>query len=585
MKLGKYIAMMLLACATGYTFTSCSDDESLGEAPRLFRPVASLQVSTNNIVVDWENIKGATNYSLELYRVIGTDEVTGESIYELYTTAECTSSPYTFEGLNWDEKYMVKIKCSDGVKESAQYETTESSVTYISKLTTIKLIDNAARISWEQGGSQIKAIKVELQPEAEVQLAELGSEDTFVVPVSDKTYAAGYIDITGLKSERTYRFYAYSDSETLDNNTYAGRLSGSTKAPEDFDASYGVGNWLDIRSWGDEAADTLSTADFWSLVSDGMTIILRGDFDYNVGSDIKFEKNVTFKTGATLGGNARFLSGGGMQCAKGVTLDRVAFENIDFYAKDWQPGASNSVATCEKWGFSGKQVFNENGTSSTLATLEFKDCHIEGYRAVVRTQTDNDNLGHVILDGCTINGIGDQGICTTNNKKADWGMITMRDCTVTNVVFFGDFRSSANPLTINIENCTFCYAPMETTANSNTPMFRFQKNEVTLNISKTLFGPSMATDGSAGSVIRPNQAGVAGSIFLDASNATINATASNFKTSWGWTAIGDKGTTYPLDGLQELNMTETELWQAPAQANFTIIASLAEGDLGASQWR
>lgn len=585
MKPGKYIAMMLLACATGYTFTSCSD-ETLGNAPRMFRPVATLQVSNNSINVDWENIKGASSYELELYRVSGTDPVTGNSIYELYETASCASAPYTFEGLNWDEKYMVKIKCSDGTIESAQYETKDVSVTYLTKLTPVKLIDNAARVSWNEGGSQIKAIKVELQPEAdspEAQADDTNVENEFVVTVSDTEYANGYKDITGLLSERTYRFYAYSDVEILDNSTYAGRQSGKTKAPEDFDASYGAGNWLDIRSWDDSAKDTLSTADFWALVSDGMTVIVRGDFEYNVDSEVKFNKNVTFKTGATLGGNARFLSKGSMQCNKGVTLDKISFQNIDFYADGWQPGGGNSVASCEKPAFSSKQVFNENGTSSTLGTIEFIDCRIEGYRAVVRTQSDNDNINNIIFDGCTFNGIGDQGMCTTNNKKSDWQTITMKDCTVTNIVFFGDFRSTANPLTINIESCTFCYAPMETTANANTPLFRFQKNTVTLNVTKTLFGPSMATDGSAGSKILPNQAGTAGSIFLDASNATVNA--NGFKTTWEWTKIGDTGKTYPLDGLQELNISETELWQDPANGNFTIIANLAESDLGASQWR
>ncbi|WP_300727009.1 hypothetical protein [uncultured Bacteroides sp.] len=595
MKLGKYIAMMLLACATGYTFTSCSDDDSFGEAPRMFRPVASLQVSNNSIVVDWENIKGATSYTLDLYRVNGTDPVTGESTYdaEPYATGTCESAPYTFSDLNWDEKYMVKIKCSDGTRESAQYETKDVSVTYLTKLTNVKTIDNAARINWDEGGAQIKAIKVELQPEEEAVGGEdtpatqaegdATDENTFVVEVSEDEYNAGYVDIMNLLSERTYRFYAYSDSEVLDNSTYAGRLSGTTTAPEDFDASYGAGNWLDIRSWDESAKDTLSTDDFWALVNDGMTVILRGDFEYNVGSDVKFSKSVTFRTGATLGGNARFLSGGGMQCEKGATVDKISFQNIDFYAKGWQPGGDNSVATCKKWGFSGKQVFNESGTGSTLGTIEFKKCHIEGYRAIVRTQKDNDNIGNIIFDGCTINGIGDQGICTTSNKKADWGTITMKDCTVTNIVFFGDFRATANPLTINVESCTFCYAPMETTANGNTPLFRFQKNAVSLNVTKTLFGPSMATEGSAGSKILPNQAGTAGSIFLDASNATINV--NSFKTTWGWTPIGDNAKTYPLDGLQELNLTETQLWQDPANGNFTIIANLPESDLGASTWR
>ena len=39
-----YYKTMFLALAASYIFTACSDDDSLGEAPRLFRPVTSLEV-------------------------------------------------------------------------------------------------------------------------------------------------------------------------------------------------------------------------------------------------------------------------------------------------------------------------------------------------------------------------------------------------------------------------------------------------------------------------------------------------------------------------------------------------------------
>ena len=110
MKIKKYISIMFLALTASYTFTACSDDDSLGEAPRLFRPVTSLEVKNNNLVATWENIKGATDYVLELYRVTGTDDQDNNT-YELLSEVSCQTSPYTFEGLNWDEKYMVKIKC------------------------------------------------------------------------------------------------------------------------------------------------------------------------------------------------------------------------------------------------------------------------------------------------------------------------------------------------------------------------------------------------------------------------------------------------------------------------------------------
>lgn len=567
--------MLLLAFTASSTFIGCDDDDFTGEAPRLFRPVTSLEVQNNNIIATWENIKGATEYQLQLFRVASTDDA-GENVYELYTEATCASSPYTFEGLNWDEKYMVKIKCKSTDKESELYATTDINVTYISKIKSVKLIDNAARLTWEDGGNTIKLIKaVPENPELE----------TIVKEVSDEEYRNGSADITGLASETSYTIYAYSSLEEQTNATYAGRVSGKTTVPMDFDAIFGAGNWIDIRGYDAAAAvDTLKTADFWKNITDGMTIILRGDFDYNVNNSIKFNRSVTFRTAATLGGNARFISSGGLQCDKNATVDKIMFENVDFYSDKAIPGGGKEVATTDDKGFGGRQVFNENGTNSTIKELIFKGCHIEGYRAVIRAQADSDNINNLMFEGCTINGIGDQGLITTNNKKADWQNVTFKDCTITNVVMLGDLRSSKGELKVNIENCTFCYAPMETTANANTPLLRCDKNAVIISINKTLFGPSMASEGSAGSKIKTFTAGTAGSAFLNGAAALVSANQS-YKTNFKWTEFGETKATYPIDGLIDLSFDENTLWSAPSNGEFKVIGNIGDSGIGASKWQ
>ena len=452
-------------------------------------------------------------------------------------------------------------------------------------MTGIRAIDNSVRITWDQGGSVIKVFKVEegeKVTEDSNTPAETAVGDVRLVEVSDEDYAAGTIDIVGLNPETEYTFTAYSDADVQNNSTYAGKQAIETTAPEDFEAMFG-GNYLDIRNYDDEqAADTLKTKEFWAQVKDGMTIILRGDFEYKVSSDIKFDKSVGFMTGATLGGNARFISSGGMQCAKGATVGSVTFNNVDFYSDKAIPGGGYEVATTNNKGFGGRQVFNENGTESTLGSLLFQGCHFEGYRAVVRLQADNDNVQNVTFDNCTFNGIGDQGVITTNNKKADMQNVTLKNSTVMNVVMFADFRASANPMNVNVENCTFCYAPLETNANANTPLFRFGSNDVTLTVTASLFGPSMASEDSKGGNIITYTAGTVGSIFLNASKATVNASRS-FKTDFGWWA-DDKGTTYPIDGLQDLGMSETELWQSPSTGDFKVIGNVGEAGIGDPRW-
>ena len=79
MKLKNILAIMLLAATTTGFLSSCSDKATDSQAPRLFRPVASLVTSNNSVTASWDNISGATQYNLTLYRVTGQDEA-GEKI-------------------------------------------------------------------------------------------------------------------------------------------------------------------------------------------------------------------------------------------------------------------------------------------------------------------------------------------------------------------------------------------------------------------------------------------------------------------------------------------------------------------------
>lgn len=571
MKLNKFFAISLLAALTLGGMSSCSDDDNLGEAPRLFRPVASLETSNNTIKATWDNINGATEYQLTLFRVASTNEA-GENTYEEVTSVTCQGSPYTFTDLAWDEKYHVAISCNNGGKASGIYTTDDVNVNYISCLTGSKLIDNAARISWKTDGDVIKAIKA--VPE--------GGGETVTVMVKTAEYENGYKDVYGLSSETTYTFFTYKDSETFNNSTYAGKLTGTTKASVDFDEKYGTGKWLDIRDWDLTGhADTLQKAEFWANIQDGMTIILRGEQQYKVNNSVAFDRSVTFITGPTLGANAQFISSGGLTCAKGTTIEKLKFEDIDFISDKALNDESYAIAACTDKGFGGRQVFNNNGTNSIVNELIFKNCTMTGYRAIVRAQNANDAIHSVTLKGCIINGVGDQGVVTTTNKAADWKTIDIEDCTITNIVMLCDLRATAEPVTMNIKNCTFCYAPLETTANANTPLFRFGSNTATLNIQNTIFGPSMQTAGSAGDEIVTYHSGTAGSIFLNGPEVLVSV-AKSFKTNFVWTPINDA--TYPIDGLTELTMDETKVWKDPTNGDFMIIGNIGESGIGDSRW-
>ncbi|MCR4918295.1 MAG: hypothetical protein K5928_00550 [Prevotella sp.] len=566
--------LLSLAAIAAMSLTSCSDDATDQDAPRLFRPVATLEVSGNSIITTWDNIKEATTYELVLSRVTATDEL-GNNSYEQVATATVETAPYVWQDLAWDEKYKVDILCRNSSKKSATYSTDPVNINYLSSLSGIKLIDNAARISWNQGGDSILFIKAVPVDNAEAATVEQS--------VKKSAYETGYVDIYGLTAETQYVFYTYKSQSEQSNSTYAGKLTGTTKASIDFDEKYGAGKWLDIRSYDpDEAKDTLKSEVFWQQVADGTTIILRGEQDYKVNNSIKLDRSVTFVTGSTLGGNARFISSGGITCAAEAVIDKVKFEDIDFISDKALPDGGNEIATNTDKGFGGRQVLNNNNTKSTIKELFFDGCTITGYRAVVRAQNASDAIQSITFKGCTINGIGDQGVVTTTNKAADWQNVTFTDCTVTNIVMLCDLRATAGALTFAVNQCTFCYAPIETTANKNTPLFRFGTNMATLKISNSLFGPSMASTGSTGDDCQTYQAGTAGSIFLDNLEAQVSASHS-FKTNFDWTLIGEA--TYPIDQLTSLSMDEHALWKAPASGDYTVIGNIGESGIGATKWQ
>lgn len=574
MKIKKYFAMMLLMASTSLAFIGCSDDDNLGEAPRLFRPVASLDAQKNNLVVTWSKIPGATEYSLTLFKAV---DMQPDGTYSAVKYKEATTSDvsYTFDNLEWDEKYGITISCKNDTKGSEEYKTPLTTINYPSKLSKVKTIDNAARLTWVNTASSSDVIKAIVA----IPEGSTSEEERIVKTVKEEEDLEGSFDVLGLKPATAYTFYAYKDAEVFDNTTYAGKLSATTSEQSDFDTQYG-GNYIDIRNWDpEEAADTLKSPEFAAMLKEGITVILRGEQDYKVNNTVVFDKSVNFVTGPTLGGNARFISSGGMQCAKGANVARLSFKDIDFYSD--KALGDNAVATNTDKGFGGRQVFNENGTNSTLGEILFKGCHIEGYRAVVRVQAANDNINKVTFDGCVINGIGDQGIVTTNNKKSELQEISFTNSTLTNIVMVCDLRSTASAPSLNVTNCTFCYAPMETTENANTPLFRLGSNAVKLNISNTLFGPSMASEGSAGSTIITNTAGTAGSIFVDNQDAEISSPHS-YMTNFQWTVVKDK--TYPISTLIGTGMSETELWTDPANGNFRINKSVGEDGIGDPRW-
>lgn len=547
MKLLKVTTFAFVLSTGIFLFTGCSDSDS--KATVLLRPVTLMDSNRNSIKLKWQHVPDATEYIIELYRFT-------ESEYVLYKTYVADQTSYAIEGLDWDEKYKIKVKSFGDGRESAYWETNEISVSYPSKLGEAKTIDNAAKVTWKEGGNTITALKA---------YSEDGIEE---MTFTDINYAAGEAIIKGLKPETTYKVCAYSGLEQT-VSTYEGRIMITTQVAENYDEQYGAGKWVDLRGVTD--SQYFNSDDFGNSLVEGTTFILSGESQFELGDRKPLEKSVSFATGMTLGGNATFLIKNAFTIAQNI--DILSFKNIDFIGVI--DDAYNTRPVDEERGkaFSSKQVFNVNGSKCILNTIRFTNCNFNSFRALVRMQSPTDGINSILFNGCVINGVGDQGVVTTNNQPAIMDNLLFDNCTISNVVLLVDLRASAVPSTFTISNCTFCYAPLEGVSNQ---LFRISKNPIKATITNTVFGSPLAV---AGSGILTNNSGMQASRMSDLK--TFNPINSNC-----WKTDFNMDSSCPFVGAINTGMKETGLFLDAPKGDFKLIGQFGGAtSAGAIKWR
>ena len=561
--------LFLMAVTTGMTLSSCSSDNNLPAADALFRPVLT---ENNNIehgldenlspymIVTWDNFTDATQYVISAVANDGSDS-------QIITT---DTTVCQFNNLQYDKEYNISIHCENTTTglASKDFTLTTTTLDYPTKLASIStsdVIDTQVRIKW----SDVAYDRLDIFKDSSDELVTS-------IELTDEDNKAGNIIIRNLDPSTSYRVLAYSE------DVYLGKKRFSTTSEEDF----GDDVVIDLRSLTEEESakyitTDLITADIEANPDKNITYVLQGGVKYTISSLTipAYAKRLKFVTGLTLAGNAEFINSSAITVAKGVEIEAIEFEKIHFYAGNGE----EDVKTNTKKAFSSKQVFNINGTGTTVKSLSFKSCRVDNYRAVVRGQTVNDHIQNTVFDDCIINGIGDQGVITIADKGGDFQSVKATNCTFTNIVMLADLRKTKEAVTLDFENCTFCYAPMETTGNANTPLFRFGSNNVTLNIKKTFFGPSMFTKDGKGTDLTTFKAGENGSILLNASKTTVNV-ENSYKTDFTYTPFGETATIYPIEGLTESKLSETGLWKAPAEGIFNVIGKLDETGIGDARW-
>lgn len=543
----------LLSCFSGL-MTSCSDDDDAGSKV-LLRPVTAMEIVQNKAYLSWKSVEGATEYIVEVYKVVDK----GEELYKTETVPGDRSSCVI--DLDWEENYKFKVKCEGNGRLSGYWETEVTGILYRPlsiELGEARTIDTQALISWTPNDTVV----ITALTAVPMGLETVNSQDIKVYNVSSEEYLAGSKIIDDLTPETSYRVSFYSGDEQS-SDTYQARIEVKTAVTENLDEDYGTANRIDLRN---EAFDPdyFNKLD-WNSLAEGTTFVLPAGKTYVLNSGetvIEFAHSVHFVTPQTLEDYPTFSFDNAFRIVEGGVVDKVTFKRINLRA-------SKSLSEVADNSLSGKQVICPESDVFLINTIDFTNCYIENFRSIVRSKKATGNVGAIAFKECTINAIGNQGIVSTDGKNGNYiNDVSFDECTITNICGIADLRNSSSGKSISITNTTFCYAPME-----NSFLFRVDPS-IAVKIENCVFGGSMKIDGK---LPKFNELGSGGQDDYTGVYpfSSVNSFQANDRTS-------SKGNL----GLSDSKMSTATLFTAPG-TNIFKLNELFTGcsSVGASKWR
>lgn len=543
----------LLSCFSGL-MTSCSDDDDAGSKV-LLRPVTAMEIVQNKAYLSWKSVEGATEYIVEVYKVVDK----GEELYKTETVPGDRSSCVI--DLDWEENYKFKVKCEGNGRLSGYWETEVTGILYRPlsiELGEARTIDTQALISWTPNDTVV----ITALTAVPMGLETVNSQDIKVYNVSSEEYLAGSKIIDDLTPETSYRVSLYSGDEQS-SDTYQARIEVKTAVTENLDEDYGTANRIDLRN---EAFDPdyFNKLD-WNSLAEGTTFVLPAGKTYVLNSGetvIEFAHSVHFVTPQTLEDYPTFSFDNAFRIVEGGVVDKVTFKRINLRA-------SKSLSEVADNSLSGKQVICPESDVFLINMIDFTNCYIENFRSIVRSKKATGNVGAIAFKECTINAIGNQGIVSTDGKNGNYiNDVSFDECTITNICGIADLRNSSSGKSISITNTTFCYAPME-----NSFLFRVDPS-IAVKIENCVFGGSMKIDGK---LPKFNELGSGGQDDYTGVYpfSSVNSFQANDRTS-------SKGNL----GLSDSKMSTATLFTAPGTNNFKL-NELFTGcsSVGASKWR
>lgn len=562
MKLFKYIACGLIMAGSAVAFTSCSDDDHL-EAPRLFSPVVSTSVNANSIVCTWQGIKEAKSYELTLQRALPIQNEDGTTALEdvrvvnidVDPTGVTAYSPYTFENLDWDERYCVSIKAIGDNKESRNYVSELTTLTYPTKLRTVsKIIDTAMMMEWNDGAdADIAYVNVFVRnedgtvtPWKRANSAEDAEQPEYYYTLNATDLANSSIVIDQLQPETDFRVVAYSA-----NGEYRGRRDFTTQASEVFDNPELV---VDLRQ---ESTDTLK-AEFFENLPNGAIVLLTGGKSYVASGT--FTHDLTIRTGMSLSGKATLMSGG--MAAKG-DINNIRIENVKYTCLPGDDKSSN---------FGGRYFFN-NGDDYNIGNLTFEDVEVVAMRGFIRTRKSGQHFGNIVFNNCVMDSIGGYKLIHLDTADTSIDNVTITNSTFSTIdgIIRANNRDNTNIKNVTVENCTFAYA------SNGAELFMFKRDgcseDLSFSMTNCIIGGNY-----------PGKQGMGASF-----NAGVVAAFDKIYVSSDFVWATDANTgdiKNPLGAYSTLKESIDQLWVDPAKRDFTLKSGSFEcSEAGDPRWR
>ncbi len=533
-----YILLALMAATCfGGMFSSCTEELNLLDLPYLFRPI-NVDATLNGVkaTITWSTVSNATNYTVEIY----SDSLAFDSTN--LVLRDTTSSTSYIAELGGETRYSARIRAN-------AIDTTKNSK--FNGTLTFKTPAENLFTGYQSYMNDIHKTEIKWLPGVNVThlvYTALGLPDS-TVAISASEALVGIKEVSTLPNANyTVKIY---------NRTF---LRGTVKVLVEGDV------FLSAAQTGD-LASTLTNA------TAGQVIVLDSGAVYTIGTTpFLFNKNIKVRgrtrtnlpvicmsTGTT--------SGTAMLGIDTVTIDKIAFENINFTGYVTNNPSATKI-----------DYLINNGAKFTLETLSFTNCKMHNFgRTPMRLKDGKEQrITNLIYDNCVINeiGFGSTYALVNVNTKDYITNITFNNCTMYNFKGSLILKTGAYPIgKVSVTNCTINQAVQDATTRL---LFDFNSAIFTdgITIKNCIFGSTGPTaGGSIAAGLRP-------------ANATVTISGCYYTTDYiDETAVG--GVNYSIKGrMTSYSGAASGLWNDPLNGVFTLkdAAFAGKGVAGDPRW-